>query len=74
MAKDDDEEERMKEDAEKALDRKIKATVQWDYICSIRVAKKYIKKESLLQQVICKKCGKKFKTNTDRKLCFSCEK
>jgi len=67
-------ERKIKEDAEKALERKIKATVQWNYSCSIRMAKKFIKKESKLKQVTCEKCGKIYKTNRDKKFCFDCER
>lgn len=76
MASDAEEalERKIKEDAEKALDRKAKATVQWNYNCSVRMIKKWIKKESTLKHVTCEKCGKIYKTNRDKKLCFDCEK
>ncbi|MBM4240384.1 MAG: hypothetical protein FJ150_01690 [Euryarchaeota archaeon] len=77
MVKNDDEEvlaKKIKEDAEKALDRKAKATVQWNYNCSIRMAKKWIKKQSTLKQIKCEKCGKNYTTNRDKKMCFDCEK
>ncbi len=32
------------------------------------------KKESSLKTIICKKCGKVFKTDRDTELCFNCEK
>jgi hypothetical protein len=63
-----------REHAEEVLDRKAKATVQWNYNCSIRMFKKMVKKESLIKQVTCEKCGKTFKTNKDKKLCFRCER
>jgi hypothetical protein len=74
MVKDDEEKGLEKKDAEEALDRKAKATVQWNYNCSIRFFKKMVKKESLIKQVTCEKCGKTFKTNKDKKLCFRCER
>jgi Zn finger protein HypA/HybF involved in hydrogenase expression len=74
MAKDDDEEVLKKVYAEEALDRKAKATVQWNYNCSIKAAKFKIKKEPLIKQINCEKCGKIFKTNRSTKLCFSCER
>ena len=63
-----------KEYAEEALDRKAKATVKWNYNCSIKAAKFKLKKEPLLKQITCKKCGKFFKTNRSTKLCISCER
>jgi len=63
-----------KKHAEEVLDRKAKDTVQWNYNCSIRFFKKMVKKESLIKQVTCEKCGKTFKTNKDKKRCFRCER
>ncbi len=60
--------------AEESLDRKAKATVKWNYNCSIKAAKFKIKKDPLIQQITCEKCGMILKTNRDTKLCFSCEK
>jgi protein-arginine kinase activator protein McsA len=60
--------------AEEALDRKAKATVQWNYNCSIKAAKFQIKKEPLIKEVTCEKCGKTFKSNRDKKLCINCER
>lgn len=61
--------------AEEALDRKAKATIQSNnYNCSVKAAKFRLKKKSLIKEVICKKCGKIFKTNSDRNLCFDCNK
>lgn len=59
---------------EEALDRKAKATVKVDYICSIRMFKNFVKRKSTIKQVTCPKCGKTFKTNRETKLCFNCEK
>lgn len=60
--------------AEEALDRKAKATVKWNYNCSIKAAKFQIRKEPLFHQVVCAKCGIGFKTNRNTKLCLKCEK
>jgi hypothetical protein len=61
--------------AEEALDRKARATVQSNnYNCSIKAAKFHLKKEPLIKEISCEKCGKVFKTNRKTKLCFSCEK
>ncbi len=71
----EDEKEALKRKyAEELLDRNAKATVQWNYNCSIRMAKFQIKKESLIKQVNCENCGKNFKTNSDNKFCFDCQK
>jgi hypothetical protein len=58
----------------KFLTENAKATVQWNYNCSVKVAKFQIKKESLIKRVTCEKCGKTYKTNRNTKLCFNCEK
>jgi hypothetical protein len=73
-SREDEEEALRKKYAEEALDRKAKATVKWNYNCSIKMAKFRIKKEPLIKPVTCKNCGKVFKTNRDSELCFSCEK
>ncbi len=59
---------------EEILDRNAKATVQWNYNCSVKVAKFQIKKEPLIKPVTCEKCGKSFKTNSNKKICFDCQK
>ena len=73
-AKEDEEEALKRKYAEEILDRNAKATVHWNYNCSVKVAKFQIKKESLIKQVNCEKCGKTYKTNRNTKLCFNCEK
>ena len=60
--------------AEEILDRNAKATVQWNYNCSVKVAKFQIIKEPLIKPVTCEKCGKSFKTNSKKKICFDCRK
>ncbi len=60
--------------AKEALDRKAKATVKWNYNCSIKAAKFKLKKKPLLKPITCKKCGKIFKTNRTTELCCSCER
>ncbi len=74
MAKKDDEEALKKKYAEETLDRNAKATVQWNYNCSIKAAKFQIKKESLIKQITCENCGMIFKTNRNSKLCYECER
>jgi len=75
MAKDDEEllERKIREWEEEALERKIKASVQWNYNCSIKMFKNYVKRESTIKNVTCEKCGKTYRTNSDKSLCFSCE-
>jgi hypothetical protein len=75
MVKDEEEKALQKKYAEEALDRKAKATVQSNiYNCSVRMFKNLVKREYSIKQVTCTKCGKTFKTNRIKKLCFSCEK
>jgi rubrerythrin len=75
MVEDKDEEALDKKHAEEALDRKAEATVQANiYNCSVRMFKNLVKRESTIKQVICKKCGKTFKTNRNKNLCFRCER
>jgi len=61
--------------AEKALNRKAKAGIHAD-VCTtpLKMAKGHIRKKPLVKTVICEKCGKIFKTNRNKKLCFDCEK
>lgn len=61
--------------AEEALDRKARATVESNvYNCSVRWAKLFGIRKPLIKGVTCKKCGKIFKTNRNKKLCFRCER
>jgi hypothetical protein len=71
-----DEEEALAERfAEEALGRKAKATIQSNiYNCSVRMFKNLVKRESTIKNVTCKKCGKTFKTNRNKNLCFRCER
>jgi hypothetical protein len=75
MAKDNEEEALRRKHAEEALNRKAKAGIHAD-ICTtpLKMAKGYIIKKPLVKQVICKNCGKVFKTNSDKKFCFDCRK
>ena len=75
MVKDEDEKDLKRKHAEEALDRKAKATVQANiYNCSVRMFKNLVKRESTIKQLICKDCGKTFKTNRNKNLCFRCER
>jgi hypothetical protein len=64
----------MKKYAEEALERKSKSRIPPNYNCSVKIMKFQVKKEPLIKQVTCQKCGKTYKTNKDTKLCFDCEK
>lgn len=70
-----DEEALKKKHAEEALSRKAKARIHAD-VCTtpLKMAKGYIIKKPLVKQIICEKCGKTFKTNSDNKICFNCQK
>ena len=60
---------------EEALDRKAKAGIQADISTApLKMVKHYVRKKPLINQVVCVKCGKIFKTNRKTKLCFSCER
>ena len=60
---------------EEALNRKAKAGIHADACTTpLKLFKHYGGKKTLIKQVICKKCGKTFKTNRNKKLCFICEK
>jgi hypothetical protein len=73
--KEDEKEALNRKYAEEALNRNAKSTIQSNnYNCSVKMAKFQIKKESLIKQVICENCGKNFKTNSDKKICFDCQK
>jgi len=75
MINDNEEEALEKIYAEEALDRKAKAGIQADDCTTpLKLFNHYGRKKPLIKQVICKKCGKTFKTNRNKKLCFNCEK
>ncbi len=57
-------------DEDKAFEQKLKGKMGWKCSCSLDI----IDKESTLQQIICKNCGKIFKTNRKTDYCFKCEK
>ena len=60
---------------EEALNRKAKAGIHADACTTpLKLFMHYGGKKPLVKQVICKKCGKTFKTNRNKKLCFSCER
>ncbi len=71
----DEEEALKKKHAEEALNRKAKATIHAD-VCTtpLKMAKGHIIKKPLVKRIICEKCGKTFKTNSDNKICFDCQK
>lgn len=71
----EEEEAIRREYEEEAMDRKAKATVQASNSTRpAKMAKFHLKKRPLIKQVICDNCGKLFKTNSNKKLCFNCQK
>jgi RecJ-like exonuclease len=74
MVKDEDEKALKRKHAEEALDRKANASLQWCYTCDVKMFNNFVKRESTIKNVTCKKCGKTFKTNRNKKLCFRCER
>ena len=68
------EELRRKQD-EKALNRRTKAIIQSDDSTRpLKMLKFHVKKKALVKQITCERCGKTFKTNSDKKICFDCQK
>lgn len=59
-----------KMDENKAFEQELKGRMGWKCSCSLDI----IDKKSSLMEVTCKICGKTFKTNKNRDLCFDCEK
>ena len=57
-------------DEDKAFEQELKGRMGWKCSCSLDI----VDKKSSLTTVICKKCGKTFKTNRDAEYCFDCEK
>lgn len=59
-----------KVDEDKAFEQALKGKMGWKCSCALEI----VDKKSTLHSVICKNCGKSFKTNRDSELCFECEK
>jgi len=57
-------------DIDKEFEAQLKGKMGWKCACSLDI----VDKKSELRSVICKKCGKTFKTNRDTEFCFKCEK
>jgi len=57
-------------DEDKAFEQALKGKMGWKCSCSLDI----VDKKSSLRSVVCKNCGKSFKTNRDAELCFECEK
>lgn len=61
----------VKETAEdKAFEQELKGKMGWKCPCSLDI----VDKESDLKEIVCKGCGKVFKTNTNSEYCFDCKK
>lgn len=54
---------------DKEFEAQLKGKMGWKCACSLDI----IDKESSLRSVVCKGCGKVFKTNRDTNYCFKCE-
>ena len=57
-------------DEDKAFEQKLKGKIGWKCSCSLDI----IDKECSLKEIVCKGCGKVFKTNRAAKYCFRCDK
>lgn len=53
---------------DKAFEAELKGKMGWKCSCSLDI----VDKKSTLKQIICKNCGKIFKTNSDTDLCMDC--
>ena len=53
---------------DKEFEAQLKGKMGWKCSCSLDI----IDKESSLRSVVCKGCGKVFKTNRDTDYCFKC--
>lgn len=61
----------MKEtDEDRAFEQKLKGKMGWKCSCSLEI----VDKKSALKELVCKNCGKVFKTNRNTEYCFDCEK
>jgi Zn finger protein HypA/HybF involved in hydrogenase expression len=54
---------------DKEFEAQLKGKMGWKCSCSLDI----IDKESTLRSVVCKSCGKVFKTNRNTDYCFKCE-
>ena len=54
---------------DKEFEAQLKGKMGWKCSCSLDI----IDKESSLRSIVCKGCGKVFKTNRDTNYCFKCE-
>lgn len=74
-AQETEEEALARKHEEEVLDRKAKAGIHADACTTpLKMARGHMRRKPLINQVICEKCGRIFKTNRDTKLCFKCEK
>ncbi|MGZ7048032.1 MAG: hypothetical protein ACXVHU_06250 [Methanobacterium sp.] len=55
---------------DKEFEAQLKGKMGWKCSCSLDI----VDKESALKSVICKGCGKVFKTNRNTEYCFKCDK
>jgi len=57
-------------DEDKAFEQSLKGKMGWKCSCSLDI----VDKKCSLKEVVCKNCGKVFKTNRNTDYCFDCEK
>jgi Zn finger protein HypA/HybF involved in hydrogenase expression len=57
-------------DVDPEFEAMLKGKMGWKCDCSLEI----VDKKSSLHEVLCKTCGKLFKTNSDTSLCFDCRK
>ena len=57
-------------DEDKAFEQSLKGKMGWKCSCSLDI----VDKRCSLREVVCRKCGKTFKTNRNTDYCFDCDK
>jgi hypothetical protein len=57
-------------DEDKAFEQKLKGKMGWKCSCSLDI----VDKKSSFKEIVCKGCGKVFKTDRGVEYCFSCAK
>ena len=57
-------------DEDKAFEAALSGKLGWKCSCSLDI----VDKKSTLMEIRCKSCGKTFKSNVEKNICFECSK
>jgi len=57
-------------DEDKAFEAALKGKMGWKCPCALDI----VDKKSALTELVCKDCGKIFKSNVEKDFCFNCSK